>query len=134
MQRTLEQNNRFHQLLGLNCYDEERKRGLIAKATGLRTVHSDQMEFEEMAMAISLLNTERKAILQRYLRVIGLCCTAIGWTVQANDGYLKIDYNSLNGYIKTHYHKDNLNKLNALQLNKLVISLKQIAIHKGVRL
>jgi len=134
MQRTLEQNNRFHQLLGLNCWDNEKKRGLVAKATGLRTVHSDQMEIEEMAMAITLLEQERREILARYLRVIGLCCSAIGWTVQAEDGYMKIDYSSLNGYIKTHYHKENLNRLNAHQLNKLVISLKQIAIHKGVKL
>jgi hypothetical protein len=134
MQRTLEQNNRFHQLIGLNCYDAEKKRALVAKATGLRTVHSDNMEFEEMSMAISNLEQERREILARYLRVIGLCCSAIGWTAPAENGYMKIDYNSLNGYIKTHYHKENLNKLNAHQLNKLVISLKQIAIHKGVRL
>jgi hypothetical protein len=134
MQRTLEQNNRFHQLIALNCWDIEKKRGLVAKATGLRTVHSDQMEFEEMAMAISLLDQERREILARYMRVIGLCCSAINWTVQAEDGYMKIDYNSLNAYIKQYYHKENLNRLNAHQLNKLVISLKQIAIHKGVKL
>lgn len=132
MKRTLDQNSQFYLYLGLNEYDLERKRELILKCTG-RTVHSHEMEFEEMASAIATLKAERSEYIGRHMKAIGLVCSKLGWIERDTDGYNIIDWKSLNGYIQTHYKKPGLHKLKNSDINKLLVSLKNIAWSKGIK-
>lgn len=114
--------------------DEEKKRELVARYTGQRTIHSSEMDNLEMDMAIRELVAMRRRILQKYLPVIGVCCTALQWVCKNDQGHNVIDFNSLNAYIEKYYHKPNLYKLSADQMVNLIVSLKSIAKRKGIRL
>lgn len=141
MRRTLNQNSQFYRLLGLCSYDDERKRELVARCTGGRTVHSSEMEHEEMQMAIRSLMAARREIFRKYMPVIGVCCRALGW-VETIDGRSEINMRSLNGYIAAHYsgHEGDKKKIKSLgtldadQMLKLIVSLKAVAKAKGIRL
>lgn len=131
--RSVEQNKRFYKLLSLCSYDDEKKREVVARCTGGRTVHSSEMHIEEMDMAIRMLKAARRDAMRKYMPAIFVCCRALGWTAR-EDGQEFIDPAAINGYLVKYYNKKALGALSAHELYNLIISLKQIAKHKGIKL
>lgn len=132
MRRTLDQNSRFHMYLNLVNFDKTKKDALVKKCTGNRTVHSHEMEIEEMHMAIGELRNVREQWMRKHLYVIGMLCTKLRWTRKNDDGSNGIDWPSLNGYVEKYYHKKSIHKLTNEEINRLVVSLRKIAESRGV--
>lgn len=57
--RTLEQNKRFHTLIGQRKLDREDKAALVKECTDGRTTSSSEMTISEMKLAIELLDAEQ---------------------------------------------------------------------------
>lgn len=128
MRRTAEQNRKFHMLLSLCSYSDDKKKELVLRCTAGRTNHSSDMDEMEMQFAINELKYFRQQTFKRYMPVIALCCRKLGWIYVDNE----IDYHSLNAYIGKYYNKPGLSRLTAEEMSKLVVSLKQIAKRKGI--
>ncbi len=129
----MSQNKQFHLLVDRNGLTDDEKKAIVSKHTFGRTEHSHEMQIEEMNSAIGELKQERYKAIRKYMPVIGLCCHRIGWVVKTAKGN-EIDYAHLNNYVKSHYHRDSYAQLSNTQLDKLIISLKQIAKSKGILL
>ena len=65
MKRTLEQNAKFHKLVTLRKLDKEDKQALVLDCTGGRTNSSAAMTVEEMALAITLLDSEQTSSIKK---------------------------------------------------------------------
>lgn len=135
MRRSIEQNRRLYYHLHLMSYDDEKKRELIARCTGQRTIHSHEMDHVEIEFAINELKAKRQQIIRKYMPVIGVCAQALGWTVPDHEhGGTSINWVSLNAYVEKWYHCKGFMTLPAADMPKLITGLKSIAKAKGVKL
>lgn len=133
MERTIDQNKYFHKLLYKCGYTSEKKKDLVRRMSGGRTDSSKYLDYMEMSWCIDVLNQEWRSAFKRYSPAIATCCYSLGWT-KIEDGKSVIDDNHLSAYTKKYYKADSLYKVQANRLESLIVSLKQIAKSKGIKL
>jgi DUF438 domain-containing protein len=97
--RTLEQNKRFHTLIGLRKFDKEDKAALVSECTNGRTTSSSEMTISEMKLAIELLDAEQtQSIKKMRSKIINLFKEIVD--LGPNDDMTQAHWDTLNVYMK----------------------------------
>lgn len=108
MIRTKEQNKRFHTLLTLRKLDREEKQALVVDCSGGRVSSSADMTVAEMALAITILDSEQTSSLKKMrAKIIHIARDIFG--MAPTDEWKQTHYDRLNEFLqktfKCHLHK-----------------------------
>ncbi|GAB2586391.1 NinB/YbcN family protein [Spirosoma areae] len=122
MTRTLEQNTKFHKLVGLRKLDKEDKQALVMECSGGRTTSSATMTVQEMALAITILDSEQTSSLKKMrAKIIHVARDIFG--MAPKDVWGQEHYDRLNKFLLDKF-KCPLHKLTYQQLPNAVTAME----------
>ncbi|GAB3735034.1 hypothetical protein [Spirosoma lituiforme] len=123
MQRTLQQNSRFHTLLTLRKFDREDKAELVKACTDGRTTSSSDMSIDEMAKAIEILDDEQTTSIKKMRAKIIHIGRDI-FDLRPRDAWEQVHYDKLNTFLFGKF-KAPLHKLSYLKLIDAVTAMEK---------
>ena len=123
MTRTLEQNGKFHKLIGLRKLDKEDKSALVLECTGGRTASSAAMTVQEMALAITILDSEQTSSIKK-MRAKMIHIARDIFSLAPKDKWEQMHYDRLNAFLLGKF-KAPLHKLTYSQLPNAVTAMEK---------
>ncbi|MFC5408032.1 hypothetical protein ACFPMF_01835 [Larkinella bovis] len=120
MQRTVNQNSRFHTLISLRKIEKEEKQELVKAFTGGRETSSSKMTIDEMAALIDHLEGENQASIKRMRSKI----INIAKDIFAVPDMTQRHWDALNKFLTSKF-KAPLHMLKYEQLRNAVTSLER---------
>ena len=104
MTRTLQQNKRFHALIGLRKLDNEEKKALCLDVSNGRTDASSELKVEEMDQAIAMLEGQVVGSVKKMrAKVINVARDIFGMVPRDESGQQQ--YDALNAFLISKFKK-----------------------------
>ena len=121
--RTLQQNSRFHALVGHRKLDKEEKKALCLDVSNGRTDSSSDLTFEEMNQAIKMLDSEVEGSVKKMrTKILNIARDIFG--LAPSEDWTQQHYDSLNSFLVSKF-KDPLHKLDYRRLVDAVTAVEK---------